>query len=141
MKILLATGLCGLLFGLGLAMGGMTQPRVVLGFLDVTGAWNPRLLFVMGGAVLTTALGYWLILKRSGPTLADRFQLPKARGLDTRLLGGALIFGAGWGLAGYCPGPALASLGGLNPNLFGFVLAMLAGWRLAALIPITTKGS
>lgn len=122
----------GLLFGLGLSLGGMTQPAVVLGFLDIFGAWDPRLVFVMAGAVLTTAIGYRLVLRRSRPLLAERFQWPTSRRIDTRLIGGAALFGIGWGTAGYCPGPALASLGAGVPALLVLVTCMIAGWWLAA---------
>lgn len=122
----------GLLFGLGLSLGGMTQPAVVLGFLDIFGAWDPRLVFVMAGAVLTTAIGYRLVLRRSRPLLAERFQWPTSRRIDTRLIGGAALFGIGWGTAGYCPGPALASLGAGVPALLVLVACMIAGWWLAA---------
>ena len=122
----------GLLFGLGLSLGGMTQPAVVLGFLDIFGAWDPRLVFVMAGAVLTTAVGYRLVRRRSRPLLAERFQWPTSRRIDARLVGGAALFGIGWGIAGYCPGPALASLGAGVPALLVLVACMIAGWWLAA---------
>lgn len=122
----------GLLFGLGLSLGGMTQPAVVLGFLDIFGAWDPRLVFVMAGAVLTTAVGYRLVLRRPRPLLAERFQWPMSRRIDARLIGGAALFGIGWGIAGYCPGPALASLGAGAPALLVLVACMIAGWWLAA---------
>ena len=122
----------GLLFGLGLSLGGMTQPAVVLGFLDIFGAWDPRLVFVMAGAVLTTAVGYRLVLRRPRPLLAERFQWPMSRRIDARLIGGAALFGIGWGIAGYCPGPALASLGAGAPALLVLVACMLACWWLAA---------
>jgi uncharacterized membrane protein YedE/YeeE len=122
----------GLLFGLGLSLGGMTQPAVVLGFLDIFGARDPRLVFVMAGAVLTTAIGYRLVLRRSRPLLAERFQWPTSRRIDARLIGGAALFGIGWGTAGYCPGPALASLGAGVPALLVLVACMIAGWWLAA---------
>lgn len=122
----------GLLFGLGLSLGGMTQPAVVLGFLDIFGAWDPRLVFVMAGAVLTTAVGYRLVLRRPRPLLAERFQWPTLRRIDVRLVGGAALFGIGWGIAGYCPGPALASLGAGVPALLVLVACMIAGWWLAA---------
>ena len=131
MKIAIAL-LAGLLFGMGLSFGGMTQPAVVLGFLDLGGAWNPRLLFVMAGAVTVTALGYRRVWRRKAPWLDATFHVPVARGLDARLLFGAALFGIGWGIAGYCPGPALASLGGGAPSVFVFVAAMFAGWWLAA---------
>ena len=131
MKIAIAL-LAGRLFGTGLSLGGMTQPAVVLGFLDVGGAWNPRLLFVMAGAVAVTALGYRLLRRRAAPWLDASFHVSTARELDGRLLVGAAMFGVGWGIAGYCPGPALASLGGGIPSVFAFVAAMFAGWWLAA---------
>ena len=134
MKITLAL-LAGLVFGLGLSLGGMTQPAVVLGFLDLFGAWNPRLVFEMGGAVLTTAIGYRLVFRRDRPLFESDFQLPTAQRFDARLVGGSALFGIGWGIAGYCPGPALASLSGAAPSLLVLVATMLAGWWLAAKIP------
>ena len=134
MKVLVAL-VAGLLFGIGLVLAGMTRPDVVLGFLDVTGRWNPQLVFVMGAAVLTTALGYRWILGRSRPLLETRFQLPTARTIDARLLGGAALFGMGWGLAGYCPGPALASLASGTPAIVLFVACMALGWWLASRVP------
>lgn len=140
MKIL-AAGFAGLLFGLGLALGGMTRPEVVLGFLDVFGHWNPRLLLVLGGAVFTTALGYRLVLRQRQPLLADAFQAPTARKLDARLIGGAAMFGIGWGIAGYCPGPALASLSGNFPSVWLLVGAMVLGWWLAPRLFTTDPAS
>ncbi|HEX5305471.1 MAG TPA: DUF6691 family protein [Dyella sp.] len=134
MKITLAL-VAGLVFGLGLSLGGMTQPSVVLGFLDLFGAWNPRLAFVMGGAVLTTAIGYRLVLRRGRPLFEPRFQLPTATAFDARLIGGAALFGIGWGIAGYCPGPALASLTAATPALGVLIATMVAGWWLASKIP------
>jgi uncharacterized protein len=131
----------GLLFGLGLSLGGMTQPAVVLGFLDIFGAWDPRLVFVMAGAVLTTAVGYRLVLRRPRPLLAERFQWPTLRRIDARLVGGAALFGIGWGIAGYCPGPALASLGAGVPALLVLVACMIAGWWLAARLLPRAGGS
>lgn len=124
--------LAGLLFGLGLILGGMTQPAVVLGFLDPFGDWDPRLLWVMGGAVATTALGYRWLLRRSGPWLEASFHLPAARSVDRRLLLGAALFGIGWGIAGYCPGPALVSVGGGEPSVLVLMGAMALGSWLAA---------
>lgn len=134
MKLVIAL-LAGVVFGLGLSLGGMTQPAVVLGFLDLFGAWNPRLLFVMAGAVFTTAIGYRIVFRRRRPWLEADYQLPKARAIDRRLLAGATLFGIGWGIAGYCPGPALASLGAASPSVLMLVAAMAAGWWLAAKIP------
>ncbi|GHA91740.1 DUF6691 family protein [Modicisalibacter luteus] len=123
--------LAGLLFGLGLAIGGMTDPTRVLNFLDIFGDWDPTLMFVLGGAVVTTFIGYRLVLRRSQPLFAQAFQLPTRRDLDARLIGGAALFGVGWGLSGYCPGPAFASFAGLTAPLIAMLLAMIGGWWLA----------
>ncbi|MFZ5656082.1 MAG: DUF6691 family protein [Pseudomonadota bacterium] len=117
----------GALFGLGLAMSGMTDARRVLGFLDVFGAFDPTLLLVLGGSVATTLLMFRLVLARGRPVLADAFQLSSLTHIDRRLLGGAALFGVGWGLAGYCPGPALASLGMGSGEALWFVPAMVSG--------------
>ncbi|MCG6659749.1 YeeE/YedE family protein [Halomonas campisalis] len=127
--------IAGLLFGLGLALAGMTDPARVLGFLDVAGAWDPTLMFVLGGAVVTTFIGYRLVFRRLRPLLGDAFQLPTRQDLDARLIGGSALFGIGWGLSGYCPGPAIASVGGLTAPLFAMLVAMVAGWFLARAIP------
>ncbi|WP_277810015.1 DUF6691 family protein [Chromohalobacter canadensis] len=127
----LAGYLAGLLFGLGLAISGMTDPARVIGFLDVAGDWDSTLVFVLGGAVVTTFLGYRLVWRRSAPLLEPRFQLPTRSDLDARLLGGAALFGIGWGLSGYCPGPAVASLPGLSWPLTVFVVTLVAGWWLS----------
>lgn len=119
--------LSGLIFGVGLAISGMTDPAVVVGFLDVAGAWNPALMFVLAGAVVVTFIGYRLVQRRSTPLLAPRFSVPTGAAIDIPLLGGAALFGVGWGLAGYCPGPALASLLGHDPGTIVFVLAIVAG--------------
>jgi len=117
----------GTLFGAGLTVSGMTDPARVRGFLDVFGAWDPTLVFVMGGAVLVMAVA-WRIRSRMGaPIFAERFSLPDRNDLDGRLIAGSILFGIGWGIAGLCPGPAIASLA-LSPfNVLPFVLAMLAG--------------
>ncbi len=120
----------GILFGLGLAISGMMNPAKVISFLDVAGGWDPTLAFVMGGALLVTVPAFRLILGRPRPILADGFALPTKSALDGRLLGGAALFGVGWGLSGFCPGPAVAALTtGLAP-VFAFVAAMLAGMFL-----------
>ncbi len=122
-----ASLLCGVVFGLGLGVSQMVEPRKVLGFLDVFGAWDPSLMFVMGGALLATAIGYRVVLRRPAPRLAERFQWSPLRRIDAPLLGGAALFGIGWGLAGYCPGPAIASLGFGNAEALWFLPAMAAG--------------
>ena len=122
----------GMLFGLGLAISGMMNPAKVVGFLDVAGGWDPTLAFVMGGALVVTVPAFRLILGRPRPILADGFALPTKSALDGRLLGGAALFGVGWGLSGFCPGPAVAALvTGLTP-VFAFVAAMMAGMVLYA---------
>ncbi|MBD8873312.1 DUF6691 family protein [Rhodanobacter sp. DHB23] len=127
----LAAWLAGLLFGAGLAWSGMADPHKVLGFLDVAGAWDPSLLLVMAGATLTYAIGWRLVIRRGRPWLDTRFYVPAHRRIDGRLLSGAAVFGLGWGLGGYCPGPALAGVGLGNADLAWLLPAMLLGWWLA----------
>lgn len=117
----------GTLFGAGLGLAGMTDPAIVLGFLDVAGDWNPALALVMAGALAVTFVGYRIVLRRAAPVLAPTFHLPTATTLDASLLGGSALFGVGWGLAGWCPGPALASLSAATAPLLTFLAAMLAG--------------
>jgi uncharacterized membrane protein YedE/YeeE len=126
-RVTLAALGSGGLFGLGLAISGMTDARRVLAFLDVFGSFDPTLGFVLGGALLTTTLLYRFVLRRGGPVWARSFKLPQAKHVDRRLLGGSALFGFGWGLAGYCPGPALASLGLGAVEALWFIPAMLAG--------------
>ncbi len=126
----LAALACGLLFGLGLAVSGMMNPAKVIGFLDVAGDWDPTLIFVMGGALLVTVPAYRAVLARQSPILYESFSLPTKEAIDAPLIGGAAMFGVGWGLVGFCPGPAVAALTtGLAP-VFGFVASMLAGMFL-----------
>lgn len=120
----------GALFGVGLALSHMTDPLRVLGFLDVVGDWDARLVAVLAGAVLVSALVFALARQRGKPQWNARFHLPDSDAIDQRLLLGASIFGAGWGLAGYCPGPAIASLAYLNTEALWLVPAMLAGSAL-----------
>ena len=127
--------LCGVVFGIGLAMSGMTDTAKVLGFLDLFGNWVPDLAFVMGGAVLVTVIAFRFVLRRDTPLLADRFALPSRTTLDGRLLGGAAIFGAGWGLYGYCPGPAISALVYMNTETAIFVVAMFFGMVIANKLP------
>ena len=123
--------ICGIVFGVGLAISGMTDTAKVLGFLDVTGNWVPDLAFVMGGAGLVTLLAFRFVLKAKRPLLNPRFYLPATSIIDGRLLGGAAIFGIGWGVYGYCPGPALAALTYLDNKTGMFVVAMLVGMAVA----------
>ena len=122
--------IAGILFGLGLTLSGMSDPAKVLGFLNITGDWVPDLMFVMGGAVVVTALFTPVVVKRATPLFADGFSLPTKRSLDLRLIGGAVLFGIGWGLSGYCPGPAVVSLLYGYESTIIFCLAMLAGMSI-----------
>ena len=124
--------ICGIIFSIGLGISGMTQPQKVIGFLDVFGEWNPSLAFVMGGAVLSyLALQLWIPRTFSIPVLGGCFQIPSRNNLDRSLIIGALLFGSGWGLGGYCPGPAITSLGSGSLNSLLFVIAMGFGMLLA----------
>lgn len=124
--------LAGTLFGVGLVLGGMTQPRKVIAFLDFTGNWDPSLFFVMLGAVSVHFMAYRLIRGDSTPLFADAFALPSRRKIDVQLLGGAALFGVGWGLAGYCPGPAIVSLGSASASAIVFTATFVLGTFLGA---------
>jgi len=140
-KSKIAAFICGILFSIGLGISGMTQPQKVIGFLDVLGEWDPSLVFVMGGAVISYLLLQLLIQRRfSKPMLGERFQIPSRKDLDRSLIFGALLFGMGWGLGGYCPGPAITSLGSGSVNAVLFVVAMAMGMLLAdrVISPILT---
>lgn len=117
----------GLLFGAGLIVSGMTDPSKVLGFLDLAGAWDPSLAFVMGGAILVGAAGFGLAERRIHSVMGEVLQLPDTRLIDRRLMLGSVVFGTGWGLAGFCPGPALVAFGAGYDKAVVFVFAMLAG--------------
>lgn len=129
MKMIMAL-VAGLVFGLGLILSGMTDPAKVIGFLNLAGSWDPSLAFVMGGAILVGLVAFRLAARRPKSLLGDPMRIPGARQIDRRLILGGLTFGIGWGLAGYCPGPALASLasGGSQPLLF--TAAMLVGMAI-----------
>jgi len=131
MKPALALFLPGLLFGVGLAVSGMTDPQRVIGFLDVYGDWDPTLAFVMGGAVLSFGLLQMLVQRRGKPLLEGRLPEKPSRQIDPRLLVGASLFGIGWGLGGFCPGPAFANIGYLRTEALVFVPAMAAGMLIA----------
>ena len=131
MNRLIVAVISGLLFGFGLSLSEMTNRHRVLGFLDVTGNWDASLVFVMGGAVLVTLVSFRFILKRSAPLFDESFYLPVKKHIDKRLIGGSALFGIGWGIAGYCPGPAIAGLGSLSLNPLLFFLCFIAGSYLA----------
>jgi uncharacterized membrane protein YedE/YeeE len=130
MKTSLAALAAGVVFGAGLALADMTNPAKVQNFLDVLGAWDPSLAFVMGTALATSALGYRVARRRGAPLLASVFSLPDRSDPDPRLVAGAALFGVGWGLGGLCPGPALAGLLQGVPQFYVFVAAMLVGMWL-----------
>ncbi|MGJ3232721.1 MAG: DUF6691 family protein [Oceanicaulis sp.] len=127
MTRLLSSLFAGLVFGLGLVISGMVNPAKVQNFLDVAGVWDPSLAFVMGAALLVTAIGYRLVLRRPHPLFESKFQIPSLTKIDAKLLGGAAVFGAGWGLAGFCPGPAITAASLMRGEVFIFLAAMLAG--------------
>lgn len=117
----------GILFALGLIVSQMVNPAKVLNFLDIAGAWDPTLAFVMGGALLVTIPAFRIILRRPHPLFAQRFYLPAKSDIDWQLLSGAALFGIGWGIAGLCPGPALTALATGSMSVIGFVISMAAG--------------
>ncbi len=124
---LLLSLITGALFGLGLAIAGMLNPAKVIGFLDITGNWDPSLAFVMGAGLVVNLIGWQIARRRTQPIFERRFHLPQANQIDRRLLVGAALFGIGWGLAGLCPGPAITSLAFLDSEAFIFFIAMAAG--------------
>ena len=123
----LASFLCGLIFGSGLMISGMTQPAKVLGFLDIFGRWDPTLAFVMAGALAISSAGYTLARRQSRPFLAAQHLWPNWTDIDRPLIVGSVLFGIGWGLVGLCPGPALENLVSLSPRVVVFVIAMIGG--------------
>lgn len=129
----LASLLAGLVFGLGLILSGMANPAKVLGFLDLAGVWDPSLVFVMGGAIAVGALAFFVAQKQVVSLLGSTMRLPTSQEIDRRLVGGSLLFGIGWGIAGFCPGPGLVALGMGELKALVFVAAMLVGmgiWEL-----------
>lgn len=122
--------IAGLLFAVGLGISGMTNPGKVIAFLDFAGAWDPSLAFVMGGALLVNIVAFRLAMRRRAPLFMPTFQLPTRKDIDPRLVGGAALFGVGWGMAGFCPGPGLTSLATLDPSPVVFVVAMSVGMVL-----------
>lgn len=127
--------LIGAIFGLGIAISGMANPAKVINFFDLAGTWDPSLIFVMGGALVTTAIGYRLVFGvRAQPLFANNYSLPTRTDLDTRLIGGSALFGVGWGISGFCPGGAIPALGLFEPAVPIFVIAMATGIMLARTI-------
>jgi len=131
--------IAGLIFGVGLVVSGMSNPAKVLNFLDLFGTWDPSLAFVMGGAVVVTFIGYRLVLKRPSPLLHHTFHMPTRNDMDAKLVTGAAIFGLGWGLGGFCPGPAFTALPLGSAGILAFFPAMLIGMGLARFV--SSRGS
>lgn len=127
---ILSSFIVGLIFGVGLILAGMTDPSKVIGFLDVAGLWDPSLAFVMGGAILVGVVAFRFARKRTTAFLGGAMRMPTRDDIDRRLVLGSLAFGVGWGMAGFCPGPALTALGTSNGKALIFVLAMIAGMAL-----------
>lgn len=134
---ILASIVAGILFGIGLVVSDMINPGRVLAFLDVAGAWDPSLAFVMGGALIPSAIAYRIRSKRSKPLLDSSFHVPENRKIDKNLIAGAILFGLGWGLVGLCPGPAFAGLILGRWEIVLFVIAMLGGMALHRLVQKT----
>lgn len=130
MKTLLASLFAGLIFGLGLIVSGMANPEKVLGFLDIAGLWDPSLAFVMGGAVIVGTLAFAVARRRTLSFLGLDFRIPGNNSIDRRLVLGSLIFGIGWGIAGFCPGPGLVALGAGEPKGIVFAISMVAGMAI-----------
>ena len=131
MARLFLTYLIGAVFGVGITLAGMANPAKVLNFFDFAGTWDPSLAFVMGGALVTTYLGYRYVLRLPAPTMAAAFSLPTRRDIDLPLVAGSATFGIGWGIAGFCPGGALPALGTGRPEVFIFTAALIAGILVA----------
>ncbi|MBV1875870.1 MAG: YeeE/YedE family protein [Cycloclasticus sp.] len=136
MNKILSALLAGLIFGVGITLSGMVDPNKVVNFLDITGDWDPSLMFVLGGGVITTAIMYRFIFAQNKPLFAEDFHLPTLLKIDSKLLFGSALFGVGWGLIGYCPGPAVASIGFRPEEPLIVVVSMLAG---ILLFKVTSK--
>ncbi|WP_292286506.1 DUF6691 family protein [Marivita sp.] len=128
---LIAIYLIGVIFGVGISISGMANPAKVINFFDIAGIWDPSLIFVMGGALVTTFIGYKLVFGRAAPVFEDSFNVPTSRTIDARLIGGSAIFGIGWGISGFCPGGALPALGTGRWEVFAFTAALVVGIFLA----------
>ena len=139
MQRTLSAGLIGLVFGTGIALSGMANPAKVLNFFDIAGTWDPSLALVMASALVVTAIGYRVLLRRDRPIVEARFHLPTGRKLDLPLLAGSAVFGIGWGLSGFCPGGAIPALGLGEPSAWIFVGTMLAGIAAARTIRVALQ--
>ena len=126
MKSVIAFG-AALLFGMGLVLSGMTDPKAVIGFLDIFGDWKPQLILVMVGAIIVNVIAYRIVYKMEKPFISDIFHIPTLKHIDRKLLVGAALFGTGWGIAGFCPGPAIASILTLDKSVLLFVVSMIVG--------------
>ena len=138
---LVVTYLIGLVFGVGISFSGMATPAPVRNFFDIAGSWDPSLIFVMGGAVVVTFIGYRLVFGRPAPVMDTKFHLPTNRAIDIRLIGGSAVFGIGWGIAGFCPGGAIPALGTGRWEVFLFTGALLAGVLLARFLQSAARRS
>ena len=135
MMKLIVTLLIGMIFGLGIAISGMANPAKVLNFFDLAGTWDPSLIFVMGGALITTAIGYQIVFKtRTSPLMDIAYMVPSSKDIDTRLVVGSATFGVGWGIAGFCPGGAIPAIGLGYSETFMFMFALIAGIFIARLL-------
>jgi uncharacterized membrane protein YedE/YeeE len=139
MRRTITAGLIGLVFGTGMALSGMANPAKVLNFFDFAGQWDPSLAVVMASALLVTAIGYRVVLRRDKPIMEARFHLPTGRKLDLPLVAGSAIFGIGWGISGFCPGGAIPALGLAEPSAWIFVGTMLAGIAAARTVRVTLQ--
>lgn len=133
--------LIGLIFGVGILISGMANPAKVLNFFDIAGTWDPSLIFVMGGALVTTFIGYRLVFRRPAPMLEPKFQVPASRVIDLKLVGGSAVFGIGWGIAGFCPGGALPALGTGRWEVLAFTAALIAGIFIARFLQSIAAGT
>lgn len=140
MSRLFSAFLAGLIFAIGLGLSGMTDANKVIGFLNLAGDWDPSLAFVMVGAIGTHLMFYRFIIQRKSPIFGDRFHIPVRREVDSRLVCGAAVFGAGWGLGGFCPGPGLVSVAGFGAAAAVFVACMIAGMLSHRVIHRTSMG-
>ena len=139
MNKILSAFLIGALFGIGIAISGMANPAKVLNFFDIAGTWDPSLLFVMGGALVTTAIGYRVVFgAREKPVFEAKYALPTSRRIDAELIGGSAVFGIGWGISGFCPGGAIPALGLGYSETFIFIAAMMVGIVVARTLKART---